>query len=329
MLDFSDSLAAVVGRAVAGAGGIANLRRLTGGATQETWAFDALVAGNTVPLILRRAPGGDRLHEHAAGLENEARLIDLAHRAGVPEPRILHVLRPEDGLGHGFISEFIAGETLGRKIARDARFASVRETLAQRCGEVLARIHGIPAGKLPPLRRAGARARLEDLHRRYRADSVPRPVFALAFEWLRERIPPDPEPLRLVHGDFRNGNLIVGPDGLRAVLDWELAHLGDPGEDLGWICVGSWRFGEIEKPVGGFGRREDLLQGYAAAGGGQVPLALVRYWEVFGSLSWGVSCSAMTTAFRSGADASIERAMIARRASECEIDLLELILPKD
>jgi len=327
-LEFSDLLAAVVRRAVAGAGGIANLRRLTGGATQETWAFDAVVADRAMPLILRRAPGGNRLHEQAAGLETEALLIGLARQAGVPEPRILHVLEPQDGLGHGFISECIEGETLGRKIARDDRFAGVRKTLAHRCGAVLAAIHNIPAASLPPLRRAGARTRFEELHRRYRADTVPRPVFALAFEWLRERIPPDPRPLKLVHGDFRNGNLIIGPDGLRAVLDWELAHLGDPGEDLGWICVGSWRFGETDKPVGGFGQREDLLQGYAAAGGGQVELSHVLFWEVFGSLSWGVSCSAMTAAFRSGVDSSIERAMIARRASECEIDLLELILPK-
>ena len=69
-----------------------------------------------------------------------------------------------------------------------------------------------------------------------------------------------------MHGDFRHGNLIIGPDGVRAVLDWELAHLGDPMEDLGWICVNSWRFGEIDKPVGGFGTREELFAGYEAAG---------------------------------------------------------------
>ena len=69
-----------------------------------------------------------------------------------------------------------------------------------------------------------------------------------------------------MHGDFRHGNLIIGPDGVRAVLDWELAHTGDPMEDLGWICVNSWRFGEIDKPVGGFGTREELFAGYEAAG---------------------------------------------------------------
>jgi aminoglycoside phosphotransferase (APT) family kinase protein len=74
---------------------------------------------------------------------------------------------------------------------------------------------------------------------------------------------PPPAELRLVHGDFRHGNLMVHAErGLAAVLDWELAHLGDPMEDLGWICVNSWRFGNIDKPVGGFGEYADLFAGY-------------------------------------------------------------------
>ena len=128
--------------------------------------------------------------------------------------------------------------------------------------------------------------------------------------------------------DTPNPEEIIGEDGLRAVLDWEIAHLGDPIEDLGWICVGPWRFGEVDKPVGGFGTREDLIAGYAAAGGGEVDPNHLKFWEVLGSLSWGVSCSAMVLGFRAGVDSSSERAMIARRASENEIDLLNLLVPR-
>jgi len=130
-----------------------------------------------------------------------------------------------------------------------------------------------------------------------------------------------------VHGDFRNGNLIIGQDGVRAVLDWELAHFGDPMEDLGWICVNSWRFGEIDKPVGGFGSREELFAGYEAAGG-KIDAASVTFWEVMGTLRWGVMCCGMMQGFRRSPDHSMERAMIGRRASETEIDLLRLLAPR-
>ncbi len=131
-----------------------------------------------------------------------------------------------------------------------------------------------------------------------------------------------------MHGDFRHGNLMIGPDGIRAVLDWELAHLGDPMEDLGWICVNSWRFGVIDKPVGGFGTYEELFSGYEAASGIAVDAARVKFWEVMGTLRWGVMCVGMMQRFRLGPDHSMERAMIGRRSSETEIDLLRLLAPR-
>jgi aminoglycoside phosphotransferase (APT) family kinase protein len=166
--------------------------------------------------------------------------------------------------------------------------------------------------------------RTEELYRRYQAFSSPRPVFALAFRWLQDNLPPAQRSHCLVHGDFRNGNLIVAEPGLQAVLDWEIAHLGDPIEDLGWFCVNSWRFGQIDKPAGGFGSRAQLCDGYRDAGGMVEPMHL-HFWEVLGTLSWGVSCAAMVETFRSGIDDSVERAMIARRASETEIDLFNLL----
>ncbi|HEY4114114.1 MAG TPA: phosphotransferase family protein [Rhizomicrobium sp.] len=327
--ELKSKLAEALARAMPGTSAICNLRRLSGGATQETWFFEALYGDRATPLILRRAPRAFQGEERQAiGLANEALLIGLAHDAGVPVPKIEYVLQPSDDMGEGFIAQFIDGETLGGKIARDPKFAEARKTLAHACGETAARIHTIPTQRLTMLKRWPPRVRFDELFRRYKTDGVPRPVFSLAFEWLRERIPPEPECLRLVHGDFRNGNLIVGPDGLRAVLDWELARIGDPIEDLGWMCVGSWRFGEIDKPAGGFGTREDLLAGYAAGGGAAPSREHLAYWEVFGSLNWGLMCSGMAPVFSSGLDPSIERAMIARRASETEIDLLNYILAR-
>jgi aminoglycoside phosphotransferase (APT) family kinase protein len=317
-------LHAVAKRISASADGIADLRRMTAGATQEVWRFELVEGGVHTPLILRRAPGGTRVSETAVGLETEAQMIEAAETVGVPVPPVRHVLEPEDGLGHGFVMGFVEGETLGGRIARGEPFAGVRPKLARQCGEILARIHTLDAEAFPRLRRSTP-AELVAQHRAtYAASGWPRPVFELAFRWLDEHCPPEPETMKLVHGDFRNGNLMIGPDGVRAVLDWEIAHVGDPMEDLGWLCTSCWRFGVLDKPVGGFGEREDLWAGYEAISGREVDRDHALFWEVFGSMRWGVMCGSMIAAFR-GADPSVERGVIARRSSENEIDLLRLI----
>jgi aminoglycoside phosphotransferase (APT) family kinase protein len=311
-----------------GATGVTGAAKLSGGASQETWSFDIVHPNGNIGAILRRAPPGyGASPSRAAGLDAEARLMQLAHDAGVPSPRVMHVLTPEEGLGTGFIMVRVEGETIARKILRDETFAHVRPLLARQLGRIAAGIHGLPRAKLPTLREMSSAKEIAELEREYRSFHWPRPVFELALRWLRDHDPGPSKEVTLVHGDFRHGNFIIGPDGVRAVLDWELAHLGDPMEDLGWICVNSWRFGEIDKPVGGFGSCEDLFAGYEEAGR-QVDAARATFWEVMGTLRWGVMCCGMMQRFRSGPDHSMERAMIGRRASETEIDLLRLLVPR-
>jgi aminoglycoside phosphotransferase (APT) family kinase protein len=323
---------AQLGRCVAswypGATGVTAAKKLSGGASQETWSFDVVHPDGVFGAILRRSPPGyGAAPSRAAGLDAEAVLRRLAYEAGLPSPKVMHVLRPQDELGTGFIMARVEGETIARKILRDEQFATARPMLARQLGKVAAGIHGLDLAQLPELRRMTAAKEIFELERDYRGFDWPRPVFELALRWLRDNDPGPSDEVTLVHGDFRHGNLIVGPDGVRAVLDWELAHLGDPMEDLGWICVNSWRFGEIDKPVGGFGTREDLFAGYEAAGRRADP-DRVKFWEVMGTLRWGVMCCGMMQRFRSGPDHSMERAMIGRRSSETEIDLLRLLAPR-
>jgi aminoglycoside phosphotransferase (APT) family kinase protein len=311
-----------------GATGVSNTVRLSGGASQETWSFDIVHPDGVFGAILRRAPAGYGLAPaRAVGLNAEAVLMQSAYEAGLPSPRVLHVLQPDDELGTGFVMARVEGETIARKILRDAEFAQVRPKLARQVGQVLAGIHGLDPAQVPELRRMTVPTEIAELERDYRSFDWPRPVFELALRWLRDHDPGPSGEETLVHGDFRNGNLIIGPDGVRAVLDWELAHRGDPMEDLGWICVNSWRFGEIDKPVGGLGSREEFFAGYEAAGR-RVEPARVMFWEVVGTLRWGVMCCGMMQRFRSSPEHSIERAMIGRRSSETEIDLLRLIAPR-
>jgi aminoglycoside phosphotransferase (APT) family kinase protein len=314
----------VLARRRLGGEGISGLARLSAGATQEIWRFNLVKDGTETPLILRRAPGGDRVSESAVGLETEAALIEAAGAIGVPVPSVPWVLTPDDGLGRGFLMGFVEGETLGGRIARGEAFAHTRTFLARQCGEVLARIHTMDPDQFPMLRRLTPAELVTQYKESYRASGWPRPVFEMTFRWLEDHCPPPPGHPRLVHGDFRNGNLMIGPEGIRAVLDWEIAHVADPMEDFGWLCTSSWRFGVVDKPVGGFGEREELWAGYEAAGGAPVNRQHALWWEVYGSMRWGVMCCGMAGSFRT-TDPNVERAVIARRTSETEVDLMRLL----
>ncbi len=318
------ALTAVARHLGPGGSSVNDLERLTGGASQETWAFT--VGG--VPLVLRRRPpGGQARPAGGVAPSTEARLLDIVARAGVPVPQVSLVLRPEHGLGEGFVMERVPGETLGNRIVRDQRFAVARQALAYQCGTALARIHTIATESLPVLRMAPAQAELAHLTALHHSHRVDRPVFESAFQWLLRHAPPMPVSPALVHGDFRNGNIAVGEAGLRAVLDWELAHVGDPMEDLGWLCVKAWRFGRSDLPVGGFGSREQLLAGYEAAGG-RADTARLHYWEVMGTLKWGIVRNDKASAWQRRAEPDLEMADLGQRAPAAEADLLALLAPR-
>jgi aminoglycoside phosphotransferase (APT) family kinase protein len=319
----SIALNRLASKLLAGGLHVQNVTRLSGGASQETWAFDVLDPNNqSQRLILRRCPIEGPRNDEAIGLAMEARLLQSATQASVLVPPVVHVCTPDDGLGDALIMGFVRGETLARKILRDAKYEIARTGLASQCGTALAKIHSMPKiDALPVSNGLDQLARYRDI---FRGFNVNRPVIELAFTWLAAAAP-NPIDLTLVHGDFRNGNVIVGEDGLRAVLDWELAHIGDPREDLGWICVNSWRFGQSHKPVGGFGDLDAMLGAYVAAGGQRFDVSDIKWFQALGSLKWAIMCLIMYQAFEIGADPSIERAMIGRRTSEAEIDLLNLM----
>jgi aminoglycoside phosphotransferase (APT) family kinase protein len=302
---------------VLGGARVKDLVRLSGGASRETWRFVIGNGGTELTRILQRQrAGSDR------NVGTEVAVLQAAKRAGVPVPDVVAWSDAPDQLGAPFmVLSHVVGETIARKIQRDDRYAPARAVLPSQLGDALARLHAIAPGSVPGVVEVDQLAQ-------YRATldltGQPHPALELAFRWLEANRPPMTQRV-VLHGDFRLGNVIVDDAGLAAVLDWELTHLGDPMEDLGWLCVKAWRFGGVP-PVAGLGPYEALFDAYEARSGTAVDPDVVRWWETLGTLKWGIMCIMQATAHLTGASRSHELAAIGRRVCENEHDLF-LLLP--
>lgn len=291
--------------------------RLPAGASRQTWRVDR---PDAAPLIVRlNTPGSI----DTAALLREAVLMDVAGQHGVPSPEVIAHGTGPGPLAAGYVlMSYVEGESVPPRILRDPALAAFRDGFAAECGTVLARLHAIdPAlvadADLPTEDQLDSWCAVLD------AEPDPHPILAHVAAWLR-RHRPDPVPPRLVHGDFRLGNLLVSPTGIDAVLDWELAHLGDPIEDLAWLTIRAWRFG-AEPEVGGCGSVADLVSSYEKMGGGPVDLDRLRWWQVMGCFRWGVICLHQVSRHLSGAERSVELAAIGRRVAEAEYDAMLLL----
>jgi aminoglycoside phosphotransferase (APT) family kinase protein len=283
---------------------------LPGGASKEAWAVD--VDGEE--LLVRRALGGV-IHQSTLTLEQEFRVLQVAHDVGVRVPRPI-AYHPDLGGREAFVMERVRGETIGRRIVRDPP-----PGLAVQLAEELAKIHAIPPERLAFLRPFDPVANM-----RAELDSVdePHPAIELGLAWVDERLHRDHEPV-VTHGDFRIGNVVVSERGLEYVLDWEFARLSDPADDVSWPLVRAWRFGVDEKRLGGIGPVEPYLERYNELTGRGVTEADLDVWEVFGNAKWAVGCLTQSRRHLSGQDRSVEYAVLGRMAAEMEYELLDLI----
>ena len=303
-------------------GKISNLEPLTGGASKEIWKFEVSHAKQSAKMILRRGSGIEG--PLAIKTTDEARIQKEVIKVGAPVPIILAVSKKEEELGDAYIMHFVEGESIARKILRDKEYKKALPILAYQCGEAIAKIHNVDINNFSFLPKKPAEDQLEDLYSTYQSFEQPSPVFEYAYLWLKEQDFGNFQE-SLVHGDFRLGNIIVNADGLQSIIDWELAHIGNPLQDLGWVCGNSWRFGKNDKVVGGFGELEDLLEGYNSVSKLKVNKEMVRCWQVFGTFRWGVICLIQAYAHLNGTINSIEKAAIGRRVSETEIDIVDLL----
>jgi aminoglycoside phosphotransferase (APT) family kinase protein len=306
---------------------------LAGGASRDMFSVDVEIDGGSSPgifaLVLRRDLGG-RIYEQSLDRHQEYRVIVAAREADVAVPRVRWLCEDAEVLGSPFfLQDRIEGVTIGRRIVKDPSLADGRGRLPLQMAEELAKIHRIGTRSLdflarPPEGASAAPHEVERIAAELDRAKDPHPAIELALDWLRRHLPARAE-LTFVHGDYRIGNVMVGPGGLVGVLDWEFAHIGDPIEDLAWPLLRSWRFGVDAREMGGVGDRAPYLEAYAKASGREVDPGHVRFWEVLGNVRWAVGCMAQADRHLSGQAPSVELASLGRKTAEMELDMLDLI----
>ena len=313
---------------------LVSLKRLAGGASQEVWLVRVADQGESEggtgtqkpaerEIILRRDMDG-ALSAMARTRLEEYTLMQRAAEAGIPVPKLFYEPLTLEGR-NAFFMEYLRGETIGRRLVQDPQYAAARAALPQQITKALVAIHRIDVATVPFLRTPQSPLDLvEGLERDLDACGEGHPALELGLRWLRLNAPPL-ERTALVHGDYRLGNFVVGETGLRGVLDWELAHTGDPDEDLGWLCVRAWRFGSDELAAAGITTREELLRLYSAAGGHEVTMERLRYWELFGNVKWGIVALSQAGRHLRGETPSVELATLGRVAAEMEWETLHLL----
>jgi aminoglycoside phosphotransferase (APT) family kinase protein len=321
MSDLSERIEALLRERTGGPVKVKEVRPLAGGACQDNYRVELELPSGPSRKVLRsdamkRLPG-------SIGRAQEYEVIRAAVAAGVRTPQAQWLssglVRPG---AHAYFLDWIDGEAIGRRVVKHPELAAARERLPEQLAQVLARIHTVTRQSAPSLPICGAL--LGELRQTIDLLPEPHPAIELAFRWLEDNAPGDEE-TTLVHGDYRTGNFMVTPEGLAGVLDWEFSHWGSPLEDVGWLCVRDWRFGELSKAAGGLATRADFYKLYQEASGRRVDPERVRYWEVFGNVRWGVGSVYQGERYLSGEERDLELVAIARRAIEMEYEALRLI----
>lgn len=312
--DMREAMQAGVSLALGREVGISEPVLLAGGASKEAWAVDA----DGERLLVRRAAVGV-IHRHTLSLAHEFEVLEAAYEAGVKVPRPYAYIADLAGR-EAFVMERLEGETIGRRIVQKPELEAARAALPLQLADELARVHAIPAARVPFLTGAAIDRMMDEL------DEIdePHPAIELGLWWLREHRPP-PRPPVVSHGDYRIGNIVVGEHGLVGVLDWEFAHLDDPARDLSFGLVRAWRFGVDAKRLGGIGDVEPYLERYNELTGFGIRPEELDYWELAGNVAWAIGCQTQAHRHLTGQDRSVELAILGRLGAEVEYEICHLL----
>jgi aminoglycoside phosphotransferase (APT) family kinase protein len=309
---------------------ITRMTPLAGGASRDSWAIEAKI-GDTVEKLVLRRDFPTTMNENALTRAQEYRLMQVASECGVKVARMRW--QCDDGAVLGlpfFIMDFVEGVSIGRKVITAPELAKARELLPEQMAEQLARIHTIdvdahhldflqrPRDNNPSFEAVASTYMMLDRL------GVHVPALEFALRWCERHRPP-PQRITFLHGDFRVGNLLVDTNGLAAVIDWEFAHIGDPLEEIGYLCMRDWRFGNDHLHAAGISDRERFIQAYEEFSGFKVDRSAADWWEIIGNIRWAVICLSQAERHLSGRDPSVELASLGRRSAEMQLEALILI----
>ncbi len=262
---------------------IRNLSRIPGGASRETWMFDASWtedgAEQNAPFVVRKDP--------PASLVESDRVVEYAFYSAfqgtnVPVPAMRWLESDPEHLGAPFfiMDRISVGETNVRNIS-EPHYAEAKAMVGRRMFEVLGAIHsfdwrvseiaGVVQAPAPEMAWSEQVDYWEEMIGRN--EISPQPIARAAIRWLRKNPPPPAERIGVVHGDYRVGNFLYSHEGIHGVLDWEMAHLGDPIEDLAWAIHELWHRDLIP--------REECIDVYQQASGLKVDRDALHWWDVF------------------------------------------------
>jgi aminoglycoside phosphotransferase (APT) family kinase protein len=308
---------------------ISHLSPLAGGASRESWLVDMMIDGQSEKLVLRKDLPTS-MHQDALTRRQEFRVMQSAFDANVKCARMRFLCDDKTVLGMPFfLMDFVEGVSIGRKVITAPELEHARQLLPEQLAEQLALIHTIPYDDLDFLPRpaegvVASHAAIKQTYKILDNLGVYVPVFEHLLRWATYRAPSDPE-LTFIHGDFRIGNILVKPDGLSAILDWEFVHIGNPAEEIGYLCMRDWRFGNDHLHAGGLCPRERFITAYEGYSGRRIDREAVDWWEVMGNIRWGIICLAQAHRYLSGVEKSVEYASLGRRSAEMQLEALNLI----
>jgi aminoglycoside phosphotransferase (APT) family kinase protein len=270
---------------------VTKLYRIPGGASRETWSVD---------LRWLESNGKERRQGFIVRRDPEASLVDSDRRvefdfyrsfadSAVPVPRPLFLETETTWLERPFfVMERIDGCESQFQALLDPGFAPHRAGLAQRMYEILADIASTPITGLPatessevPSPEACWKRELDYWEGMIDANQLePQPIARAGIRWLRAHPPPPPPQVAVVHGDYRTGNFLYREDRILGVLDWEMAHFGDPLEDLAWSFMPAWQWARDGK-AGGIVEIDDAVRIWEARSGRRVDRAALHWWLTF------------------------------------------------
>ncbi|MDB5433467.1 MAG: phosphotransferase family protein [Caulobacter sp.] len=283
---------------------VEGLSRIPGGASRETYRFDAVVDGARRGLILRRDPPGSLI-------DTDRRLEFLAYqsffgRAPVPEPIALEEGGAELERPFFIMSRVDGGKAAGPFGANP--YGEHAGAIGEQFFTALGAIAAADPATLPIAEAAEAPA-LDACWKReldywegvINADELhPQPIVRAAMRRLRRNPPPPAVKLCVVHGDYRSGNFLHDEKGkMLTILDWEMAHLGDPLEDLGWATDPLWSHGETER-VSGMLPLEEAFALWEAASGLKVDRKAFEWWSLFASVKGQAIWTSSAKEYRDG-----------------------------